>query len=117
VDELGKVTYLTEGMLRALHRKVSKDEPPYRVFGPFHSYKRKDGELIVPGEVAELKFSLFPTSVLLRKGHKIRVAIGCADSSTFGSMPTQGEMEIRLVRNQRNQSWIELPIIQKSTGD
>jgi putative CocE/NonD family hydrolase len=117
VDELGKVTYLTEGMLRALHRKVSQDEAPYRVFGPYHSYKRKDGELIVPGEVAELSFSLFPTSVLLRKGHKIRVAIGCADSSTFGRLPTQGEMEIRLLRNQRNPSWIELPIIRKSTGD
>jgi putative CocE/NonD family hydrolase len=114
VDELGKVTYLTEGMLRALHRKVSVDEPPYKVFGPYHSYKRKDGALMVPGEATTLNFSLFPTSVLLRKGHKIRIAIGCADASVFGRMPVQGEVEIRLLRNKLNHSWVDLPIMPKS---
>ena len=114
VDELGKVTYITEGMLRALHRKVSLDEPPYKVFGPYHSYKRKDGVLMVPGEATTLNFSLFPTSVLLRKGHKIRIAIGCADASVFGRMPVQGEVEIRLLRNRLEHSWVDLPIMPKS---
>jgi putative CocE/NonD family hydrolase len=113
VDEQGKVTYITEGMLRALHRKVSPEEPPYRVFGPFHSFKRKDSELLVPGEVAELSFSLLPTSVLLRQGHQLRVAIGGADATTFERIPAQGEPEIRLMRNQQYPSWIELPVIRK----
>jgi hypothetical protein len=111
VDESGKVTYLTEGMLRALHRRISREVPPYKVFGPYHSFKRKDGEPLVPGEVAELNFSLFPISALIRKGHRIRVAIGGADASTFSRIPAIGETEICLMRNRIHFSWIELPVI------
>ncbi len=113
VNEQGKVNYVTEGMLRALHRKVSSETPPYRVFGPFHSYKRKDSQLMTPGKVTELNFSLFPTSILLSKGHKIRVSIAGADTSSFDRIPNQGDMEFRLMRNHEYPSWIDLPIIQR----
>ena len=36
----GTVTYITEGMLRAINRKVSNEEPPYVQFGPYHSLER-----------------------------------------------------------------------------
>ncbi|MCX6053458.1 MAG: CocE/NonD family hydrolase [Chloroflexi bacterium] len=111
VDDLGNVTYLTEGMLRALHRKVSGETPPYQVFGPYHSYKRADGKLLTPGEVAELSFSLFPTSVRVSKGHKIRVSIAGADASSFDRVPEQGETEFRLLRGGEYPSCIDLPII------
>jgi putative CocE/NonD family hydrolase len=34
VDEDGRVTYLTEGQLRALHRRISDRQPPLRLFVP-----------------------------------------------------------------------------------
>ena len=48
--ENGRVTYLVEGQLRALHRKVSTDVPPYTQFVPYHSFKKQDGMPLVPGE-------------------------------------------------------------------
>ena len=67
VDEAGKVTYITEGQLRAIHRKISKDAPPYASPVPYHSFKRKDSMPLTPGKAAEIKFGLLPTSVLVRK--------------------------------------------------
>ena len=57
VEQNGKVTYITEGELRPLHRKISDEMPPYTVFGPNHSFKRKDGLPLVPGQVNELSFN------------------------------------------------------------
>ena len=50
VDEAGRVTYITEGQLRALHRKVSTDAPPFKMLVPYHSFKKKDGLPLVPGD-------------------------------------------------------------------
>ena len=59
----GTVRYLTEAELRALHRKVSNEDPPYRVVGPYHSFKQKDALPLVPGQIAEIGFELMPVSV------------------------------------------------------
>ncbi len=109
----GKVTYVTEGILRALHRKVSNEKPPYTVFGPYHSYKRKDGAALMPGEVAELKFALFPISALLRKGHRIRIAIAGADKDTFHRIPASGDPLIHIHYGGIYPSSIELPVVKK----
>jgi uncharacterized protein len=111
VDEDGAVTYITEGMLRALHRKISNDQPPYRVFAPYHTFKRKDGALLVPGEITKLSFGLIPTSVLFRKGHRIRVAIAGADASTFVRVPLEGNPLIKIEHTGLNASCIDLPVI------
>jgi len=116
VDESGRVTYLTEGQLRALHRKVSPDKPPYWIETPYHSFKRTDGAPLVAGEVAELRFGLLPTSVLIRKGHRLRIAIAGHDKSTFQRIPMNGPPPvITLERNRRNASFIELPIIRRNS--
>lgn len=118
VDESGKVTYLTEGELRALHRKVSKEQPPHWMGVPFHTFKRKDGMPLVPGQVAELKFGLLPTSVLIRKGHRLRIAIAGHDKSVFARIPAEGTPVITVERNKRHASFIELPVIRRSqSGD
>jgi hypothetical protein len=44
---LGRVTYVTEGELRAIHRKVSNDAGPYEQLTPYHSFKQADGEPVV----------------------------------------------------------------------
>ena len=62
----GYVRYPTGGQLRALHRRISADEPPYRVLGPYHSFKRTDGSPLAPGETAEITFELMPVSVMYK---------------------------------------------------
>jgi putative CocE/NonD family hydrolase len=113
VDEQGIVTYLTEGELRALHRKISAETPPYKLAAPYHSFKKTEAMPLVPGQIAELKFALQPTSVLIKKGHRLRIAIAGADKDTFARIPGDGTPVIGVARNNRNASWIELPVISR----
>ena len=108
----GYVRLLTEGELRAIHRLVS-DKPDYETFGPFHSFASKDGQPMVPDEIANLSFALLPVSALVRKGHAIRVAIAGHDRDTFIRVPEVGDPVIQVYRQQGNVSWIDLPVIQK----
>jgi putative CocE/NonD family hydrolase len=111
VDEGGHVAYVTEGVLRATDRKISSEPPPYKQFVPYHSFKRKDALAVTPGEVMELKFGLLPTSMLFRKGHRIRVAIAGHDKSVFARVPSEGAPTISLERDERHASFIELPVV------
>jgi putative CocE/NonD family hydrolase len=111
VDESGHVAYVTEGELRAVDRKVSDETPPFKQFVPYHSFKRKDALPVVPGEVMELKFGLLPTSMLFKKGHRIRVAIAGADKSVFARVPVEGTPTVTVERDRRHASFIELPLM------
>jgi predicted acyl esterase len=113
VDENGKVTYLTEGELRALHRRISSAPSPTKLPIPYHTFLKKDALPLVPGQVAELKFGLQPVSVLVKKGHRLRVAIAGHDKDTFLRIPAEGTPTIAMQRNGRALSMIELPIIKR----
>ena len=65
---------------------------------------------LVPGELAELSFGLLPTSVLIRKGHRIRVGIAGHDEGTFVRIPASGTPQITVARNGLHASCIDLPI-------
>lgn len=106
----GRVTYITEGQLRALHRKVSSRKPPYPTFGPYHSFLRADAEPLVPGQSAELRFALLPTSVLIRKNHRLRIAIAGHDKGSFARIPASGKPVITVERNAVHASGIDLPV-------
>jgi putative CocE/NonD family hydrolase len=111
VDESGQVTYVTEGQLRAIHRRVSTEPAPYKTPLPYHSFKQQDAQPLVPGEVAELTFGLLPTSVLVHKGHRLRVGIAGHDAGTFVRIPAEGTPVIAVGRNSVHASYIDLPIV------
>jgi predicted acyl esterase len=106
----GTVTYVTEGQLRALHRRVSEEPPPYPVFGPHHSFRRADAVPLSPGEAAELRFTLFPTSVRFRSGHRVRVALAGHDNGNFRRVPESGRPRVIVHRDGALRSRIELPV-------
>jgi putative CocE/NonD family hydrolase len=106
----GRVTYITEGQIRAISRKVSDDKPPYVLYGPYRTFAREDAEPLVPGEVAELTFDLWATSVLIKKGHRIRVALAGADKNNFARYPATGESTWTMERNKAYPSKIVLPV-------
>lgn len=114
VDEQGRVTYITEGELRALHRKISHEAQPNKMFVPFHSFRRSDRQFLVPGQVATLNFGLFPTSVLIKKGHRIRISIAGSDQPTFARIPADGTPIISVIRSVRHASFIDLPVVPRN---
>ncbi len=111
VDENGVVRYITEGQLRAIHRKLSATPAPYQTGMPPHSFKRADSAPMPRGETVALTIGLQPTSVLIRKGHAVRVAIAGADKDTFARIPTQGTPIWEVSHGDALASHIQLPIV------
>lgn len=84
----GRVTLITEGILRARNRRISP--APFVTAAPYHSLRRADALPVHPGEVMEMDIALGSTSVLIRKGHRLRLAFAGADASVFERVPATG---------------------------
>ena len=102
----GRVTYVTEGILRASQRAISSATPPAATFGPWQSHTRADFAPLTPGAVTELHFALFPTAVVFRQGHRLQLALAGHDADSFLRIPEDGTPTISV----RHGSWIDLPI-------
>ena len=111
VTPAGKSVYVTEGVFRALHRKLGANPPDIPATGPTHSFNRTDAEHLVPGEPAEAAFELLPTSYLFRQGHRIRLSIALADSDHFTRIPDGRPPEITLFNGGERPSRVVLPVI------
>ncbi|MBW2370346.1 MAG: hypothetical protein JRH15_20945 [Deltaproteobacteria bacterium] len=72
-----------------------------------------DAQSLVPGEVAEIAFDLFPISVRFKKGQRIRVAIAGADKDVFRPIPGCEAPVITIERNARHASFIDLPVVDR----
>ncbi len=115
VSPEGRVTYLDEGILRLIDRKeVDPKSLPYVPLGPAHSFLRKDAEPMTPGLPARIRFSLYPTSVLLRTGHSIRLALAGADAGVFERYPAEATPIWTVYRDKSENSFIDLPIATRS---
>ena len=107
----GHVTYLDEGELRGINRKLmDAGERPDNSPDRAPSNSRRDAKPLVPGKPVELKISMWPTSVLLRKGHRIRVALAGADADTFHRYPPGGDVTWTVYRQIGLRSYLELPV-------
>jgi uncharacterized protein len=109
VDENGNSVYITEGGLRLIHRKEALQDGEH--FN-LHSFNEEDALLMKPDEVEQVSFKLWPTSVLIKKGHSIRIAIAGADKSTFDRIPKKGTPTYTIQRNSTHFSFITLPVIE-----
>jgi putative CocE/NonD family hydrolase len=112
----GRVTYVDEGVFRVINRKeVDPKSLPYEPLGPAHSFLRADAEPLVPGKPTTIRFSLYATSVLIRKSHRIRVALAGADADVFKRYPAEGTPTWHVYREAARASFVELPT-RKTSG-
>jgi hypothetical protein len=66
---------VTKGWLRASHRKLDPEKSlPYR---PYHAHDER--LWLKPGEGVECQVEIWPTSMVFRKGHKLRLDVSPAD--------------------------------------
>ncbi len=109
VSPTGRVTYITEGALRARDRRVLSN-PPYHALAPFHSLAAADATPLTPNMVDSLVIELQATSVRLHAGDRLRFTIAGADASTFERIPASGPPPtIRIFRAAPYQSTVEIP--------
>ena len=107
----GRVTYITEGQLRAINRRPADPASlPYDPGPAPHSFRRADAIPVVPGEPFTLRMKLFATAALIRKGHRLRLAIAGCDKDSFERL-SNGEAErFDIHRGGAEPSRIELPL-------
>ena len=78
----GRVTYLTEGQLRLLHR-ATVGEPCDTAPGTGRSFASADGQSVVPGEAMRIELSLLPVAARIAAGHHLRLSLAGADAGWF----------------------------------
>jgi putative CocE/NonD family hydrolase len=108
VTPAGQVHLVTEGQLRAIHRKTSA--APYQTPVPYHSFTRADAQPLIPNETVELVIDLLPTSYLFQRGHCLRVSIAGADKDHF-EIPNIPPPLFTIQRNRAQASAIVLPVV------
>jgi uncharacterized protein len=109
VDRTGTSAYVTEGNLRASHRKLGT--PPFDNLSlPYHSHERSDAATIPTGQPVELAFSLLPTSHVFRAGNRIRVTVTFTDADNFDTPVIQPAPRVRLLRDAAHASFIDLHV-------
>ncbi len=73
---------------------------------------RKNAMPLVPGEVATLRFELFTTSVRLKAGHRIRLALAGADRPLMGLYPPGAAPTWTVHRSGDRASFLEVPMME-----
>lgn len=106
----GRTTYLTEGVLRLLHRPQQPECEDPATGAPMRSFRAVDVKPLVPGLVERFRFAMLPLSALLKKGHRLQLAIAGADKDTFIRLPKDGNPELRIYRGAEFASAIILPV-------
>ncbi|MFS0776940.1 CocE/NonD family hydrolase [Neobacillus sp. 3P2-tot-E-2] len=108
VDEQGKSTTVTNGILRASMRQT--EIPPYNFNGlPWHPCRKEDVQKLKPGIPVKMVIDFLPTSYMFKKGHRIRLAITTSLQRYFFHQE-EPVPQITIYRNAIYPSYITLPL-------
>jgi putative CocE/NonD family hydrolase len=109
VEADGSARYITEGVLRALHRAEAPCPRYERQTWPYHPFTRAAAAPLTKGKVERLRFALLPTSWQLRAGSRLRVSIAGADVDHYVQLPHGRPPTLTIHRGGDHASSIELP--------
>ena len=108
---------MTAGLLLASQRAVDPARSTFDANGtmirPFHPFTRESQQPVTPNDPALYRIEIYPTSAIFRKGDRIRLTIGSADTpATSPPVPALVDSlgaEIRVLRGGRYESHVLLP--------
>lgn len=106
----GSCRYITEGLLRALHREGLSQSPDYVASWPVNTYDRDSARLLEPGVPARLTFALLPVSWVFAAGSRIRISIGGADQHHGPQVPHGRPPLLEILRGGDDATWFDLPL-------
>jgi hypothetical protein len=84
---------------------------------PWHPFTKASQKAVPPNQAQRYLVEIYPTSNVFKKGHRIRLTIGTANTpSTSNPVPEQLNQagQIRLLRGGRHASSLVLPTIEDS---
>jgi putative CocE/NonD family hydrolase len=108
VERQGRLSYVTEGMLRLVHRRTHETQAgrPLDV----RSFARSDVLPMVPGESSRVVIPFMPTAVRLVPGDRLHLLLAGADAETFERYPVNGSPVWRVMTGGRNPSVLVVPM-------
>ena len=106
----GRTHYVTEGMLRALHRKTATPPSNYACDWTYRSFLRRDAQLLERNVPAKLEIALLPVSWVFAKGSRLRLSIAGADALHYPQVPHGRPPKLELACGGANGSVIDLPL-------
>jgi hypothetical protein len=110
IDANGKAHYVTEGMLRALHRATSSPPKYLQSTWTYRSFLRQDAKALKKGAIDRLEFALLPVSWVFSQGSQLRVSVAGADAQHFGQVPHGRAPKLEIICGGEDGSKICLPI-------
>ncbi|WP_133770568.1 CocE/NonD family hydrolase [Enterovirga rhinocerotis] len=87
IEADGTARYVTEGLLRALHRAETPCPPAYRTSWPFRTFARTDAKPLVPGAFERIRIPCLPVSWRIAAGSRLHLSIAGADADHCGQVP------------------------------
>ncbi|GLQ29611.1 CocE/NonD family hydrolase [Litoribrevibacter albus] len=79
LDPEGNATPISNGLInlkmRAVDQLRSRELDGERIQA-WHPYTKASEKAVIPGDIMNVQLEIFPSSVVLKKGHKLRVAVG-----------------------------------------
>jgi putative CocE/NonD family hydrolase len=87
VEADGTVRYVTEGLLRTLHRAEAPPPREYRCTWPFRTFHRRDASPLTPGVAERIRVPLLATSWTFAAGSRIRLSIAGHDADHMVQVP------------------------------
>jgi uncharacterized protein len=105
-----------QGSLKVSHRKL--DIKKSTVYRPYHTHAKTDYQPLNPGEIVEVEVEIWPTTALIRKGHRIRLdvqpASGCGIQhricDTIDTTYQKGSSNT-IYTGPEHQSYLQIPVI------
>ncbi len=82
VDGSGNAFALTNGIQTVSLRKLDPARSRTldgQMIQPWHTYTQDSVQSVASGGLAEIQVEIFPTSAVIAKGHRLRIAVGASD--------------------------------------
>ncbi len=109
VETDGTSRYVTEGLLRAIHRAEAPAPRNYRTTWPWRTFARKDAKPMPVGEPQLLRFALLPTAWRFAAGSRIRLSIAGGDADHFVQTPHGRPPLLTVMSGAEKATRLELP--------
>ncbi len=110
IEANGTERYVTEGLLRALHRQEAPAPDTYRTTWPFRTFSRADAAPMVPGAWERIRIPLLPIGWRFAAGSRIRLSIAGADADHCGQVPHGRPPLLTLAFGGERASALHLPL-------
>ena len=121
VDALGVATPISTGLMSASYRAVDTSRSRYvngTMLQPWHTFTESSKLAVVPGQAMLVPVEIFPAAALVRKGHKLRIAIS-ASNQAEGVWPTPQQGSVNgnvstILSDPSHPSSVVLPVVPAS---